>query len=72
MISTGTGSGSVPWNTVQAVPFMPCLTSLRGMISTLPDLGRMSAVSAAETKEVAAKPIRTAAVRMFMGFNNSS
>src|SRR5450759_4876076 len=47
---------------------MPCLISPRGMISTLPDFGRASGVSAAEAgHEVAAKPIRTAAIRMFMG-----
>src|ERR1019366_10477438 len=67
-ISTGTGSGSVPWNTVQAVPFMPCLTSARGMISTLPDFGRTGGVSAADVgSAVAARLIRIAAVRIFMG-----
>ena len=40
MISIGTASGSVPWKTVQAMPFMPGLTSLSRMISTLPALGR--------------------------------
>ena len=47
MISTGTGSGTVPWKTVHAVPFMPALTSLAGMISTFPDLGRAGGASAA-------------------------
>ena len=68
MISTGTASGSVPWNTVQAVPFMPGLTSLTGMISVLPDFGRSGGVSAADagSKETA-NPIRIAAVGIFMG-----
>src|SRR6185436_4024010 len=69
MISIGTGSGSVPWNTVQAVAFMPGLTSLRGRISTFPALGRAGvAFSAAHTGNArAASPRRTAAVRVFMG-----
>ena len=56
MISTGTGSGSVPWKTVQAVAFMPGLTSFSGRISTFPAFGRVftagRGASAADTKEV--------------------
>ncbi len=39
MISTGTASGCVPSNTVQAVPCMPGLMSAARRISTLPDRG---------------------------------
>src|SRR5689334_21571785 len=69
MISIGTGSGSVPWKTVQAVAFMPGLTSLRGRISTLPALGREGvAFSAAHTGNAKADtPKRRAAKRVFMG-----
>ena len=68
MISTGTASGSVPWKTVQAVAFMPGLTSFNGMISTLPALGRMRGASPGVAENTqAAKPRRIAANRIFMG-----
>src|SRR5262249_37770624 len=41
MISIGTGSGSVPWNTVHAVACMPGRISARWKISDLPALGRV-------------------------------
>src|SRR5579883_1766207 len=65
MISIGIGSGSVPWRTVQAVPFMPGFTSLRCMISTFPDLGREGVASPAAytADEATASPKRTAVVR---------
>src|SRR5712691_758568 len=47
MISMGTASGSVPWNTVQAVPIIPGLSSEDFMIRTGPDLGGLAGESAA-------------------------
>jgi len=39
MISTGTGSGLLPWNTVHATPFNPGFNALSGKRSTLPAFG---------------------------------
>lgn len=38
-ISTGIGSGLLPWNTVHATPFMPGFTAPSGKSSTFPALG---------------------------------
>ena len=52
---------------------MPGLTSATGMISTLPALGRIWGDSAPKVvRGKAAKPIRTAAIGIFMGIQNSS
>src|SRR5258706_5269288 len=53
MISTGTGSASMPEKTVQAVAIMPGLISARWKISTLPALGRD--ISAADARVARAR-----------------
>src|SRR5260370_9165884 len=53
MISTGTGSASMPEKTVQAVAIMPGLISARWKISTLPALGR--GISAADARVARAR-----------------
>jgi len=63
-ISIGTGSGSIPSNTVQAVPVIPGLISLSRKISTLPALGRMS--SAAEITELAVSAKAPATSHLYM------
>src|SRR5207245_837151 len=65
MISTGTASGSVPANTVQAVAIMPGLSSEDFMIWTGPDFGGVLVVSA-RNAEVAhpARVSQTAALRV--------
>src|ERR1700752_1586582 len=39
MITTGTGSGLLPWNTVHATAFMPGFRAFSGKNSTFPALG---------------------------------
>src|SRR5260370_35579519 len=68
MISTVTGSGSAPWNTVHAVPFMPFLSLLRGRLSTLPDFGHKIADSATEKVKDAAVPTVSEAGLIVMEF----
>src|SRR4051812_10585092 len=69
MISMGMGSGSLPWKTVQAVAFMPGLTSERGRISTFPAWGRAGGASPAAKRgdTRTAKPRRAAVLRMVIG-----
>src|SRR5579863_986334 len=57
MISTGTGSGVEPANTVQAVACMPGLTSARGRIWGLPAWGGVR--SAADTNPITARAAAT-------------
>src|ERR1039458_9760951 len=67
-ISIGTASGSIPWKTVHAIPFMPGLTSFRCIISTGPAMGREGGASAANKgRPTAANIKRIAADRMFIG-----
>src|SRR5579883_1932832 len=54
MISIGTGSGSVPVKTVQAVACIPGLMSLRWKISTLPALGGLRSAACAKTPQKSA------------------
>ena len=68
MISMGTGSGSVPAKTVQAVPFMPGFSSEVFMVSTGPGWGRRIGVSAASAALLrTASEYSAAAKRNFIG-----
>src|SRR5271165_1449400 len=65
IISIGMGSGSVPTKTVQAVPFMPGLSSEDFMIWTGPVLGGVRGESAATPETtVPANARKAAAIRL--------
>src|SRR5580700_6441348 len=71
-ISTGTCSGILPANTVQAVPCIPGRRSAALKISTLPMRGRSETRSAADRRKASAARDKTiAAVRCFMGLGSS-
>ncbi len=63
MISTGTGSGFEPWNTVHAVPFMPGFNCELTRISVGPAVGGVNDTSCPKQKVADTIKVKNAADR---------